>query len=239
MRENLNKVAMKAIAEVTGLKNGAELRCLTGSAIATAIVGRVPSKTDRAMYLGTSKERLDANIHAGIKEAWDNGCLRDWYGVHLLMRPSQTQLLYSLATQLIANGIVTADEKGEPTSHRLAREFLNGHFYPQDIISAAEFQGYNMVLEYLWLYAEQEDNYTSFTRFVGYRYDNLPCSRATAFCNLVGEHTKSSRCGMVGICEELLLTGDYRSVIDGLRLELVSRLKSLDDRRSRAECLTA
>lgn len=139
------------IAEITGLEAG-PLQFATGVALATAIIGKTPVKTDLAYFLGMTENEMNALAKTSASLAWENKSFRQWLkdGVKPVDEALKPQELgYCLAAFLVSYGYYT-EENVESIEHAQARRFLSGYFDVQTIRTKALFGGYLATLEYLW-----------------------------------------------------------------------------------------
>lgn len=216
MRKDFDLVSRKAIAITIGaMKDEESYYALLGTVVATAILGKIPSREDRASFMGTSESKLAKLVKEQIEFAYyDKGDLKSWFDGYTVGCPSVNNAVYALATQIVAQGFYFG-ENPEPITRRVAREFLNKHFRPQAIQTANAFLGYQMVLEHLWWNIEHTD-IMCFSKFVKMRFDENP-GKAQDFCDAIAEFTSEKDKDSA-----LAAKGKYSTVIDGLVALLIA-----------------
>ena len=156
------------ISKLTMLK-GKQLRLLTGAALATATIGKVPVKTDLAFYLGITERELDTLSKAAVEAAWEKSWnLRSLLAEEFDDAPKVQELYYILAAYLISNGIFLEEDR-ESLEHLQARCFLS-QVPLAKISTRAIFDGYIITLEYLWWIARCKDETTTLSSFITMRY---------------------------------------------------------------------
>ena len=211
MRKDFDAVSRRVVTITIGgaiaKKDEESFFGLLGTVVATAILGKIPSREDRASFMGTSESKLAKLVKNAVDGAYYEGNLKNWLAGYSVGCPSVNNAIHALATQLIANGFYVGDE---PASRRAAREFLNNYFRPQAIQNAVDFLGYQMVLEYLW-YLTDRSEIIEFKKFVSLRYDEVP-NKVQGFCDVVADFATEKGEVNTSLAER----GKYSSVISGL-----------------------
>lgn len=218
MRKDFDQGSYKAIAITIGnIKDEEAFFGLLGTVVATAILGKIPSREDRASFMGTSETKLAKLVKSAIDSAYYDGELQRWFGTYTVGCPTVNAAIYALAAQIVSRGFYFSDG-AEPLSRRVAREFLNKYFKPQAIQNATDFLGYQMVLEYLWYVVDHQ--VIDFKKFVSLRYDDIAAGKCQGFCDIVA--TMAIESGNYG--DGVLLTekGKYNSIIRGLLYAMVA-----------------
>ena len=217
MRKDFDLTSRKTVAITIGaMKDEESFFGLLGTIVATAIVGRIPSREDRASFMGTSETKLSKLVKNAIEFAYNNGDLKKWFGDYTVGCPSVNNAIYALATQVVAQGFYYGDN-GEPLSRRAAREFLNKYFKPQAVQTASAFYGYQMVLEYFWYLMDRGHSIIEFKKFTILRFDDSP-SKVQDFCDCIADFMSEKQ----ETHERLTEKCKYSSVIQGLLLEAVA-----------------
>ena len=157
MKTDFSDRLLREIHKITGLE-GELLSTLAGTVYATAFIGKMPNHKDTAAYLGLSDKTAIRLLKQAVEKAiggvlpGEEGPLTKWYGEYYdfkVASPSVLEVVYSLATDIISEGIYT--ETGEePFARNVARIYLGGMVTPQSVQTVDEFMGYNATLEYLW-----------------------------------------------------------------------------------------
>ncbi|MBP5204699.1 hypothetical protein J6Z37_00135, partial [Candidatus Saccharibacteria bacterium] len=81
MRKDFDLTSRKTVAITIGARKDEEsFFGLLGTIVATAIVGRIPSREDRASFMGTSETKLSKLVKNAIEFAYNNGDLKKWFG---------------------------------------------------------------------------------------------------------------------------------------------------------------
>ncbi len=217
MRKDFDLTSRKAVAITIGaMKDEESFFALLGTVVATAILGKIPSREDRASFMGTSETKLAKLIRDQVEFAYyERGDLKAWFNGYTVGCPSVNSAIYALATQIVAQGFY-AGEAPEPITRRVAREFLNRYFQPQMIQTANAFLGYQMVLEYLWWNIDHT-NIMEFSKFVKMRYDYTP-KKAQDFCDAIADFMGEKQDTESSLTEK----GKYATVIHGLICQLIA-----------------
>ncbi|MBR2600998.1 hypothetical protein IKE07_02590 [Candidatus Saccharibacteria bacterium] len=222
MKRDFDMTSRKAVAITIGaMKDEESYYGLLGTVVATAILGKIPSREDRASFMGTSETKIARLVKDAVDFAYYDGDLKTWFNGYTVGCPSVTSCVYALATQVVANGFYVGDNQ-EPESRYVARTFLNNYFRPQAIQNAQDFAGYQMVLEYLW-YTIDSPSITDYKKFVKHRYSaKTPANKVQGFCDIIANFAAEKQ------ELETLLTekGKYNSVIRGLLYELIAEDKT-------------
>lgn len=189
MREVSNEVVTKRVQAITGLKDEA-LEFVVNAAIITATLGKFPTKIDACYYLGLSEHEMDSLGQKAVAEAWidKNASLKKWfYQVGIENQPKFKAMIYAVATELVAKGILEYQTDGDGR----ARNLLKAMFKPQQISSRAEFDGFLVALEYLRHTDRGLD--TTLSQFLKLRYGQFRKHNAlAAFAELVAENDPES-----------------------------------------------
>lgn len=185
MRTEFNMLQLRTVAHATGLM-GQALNLLTGAALITATLGKVPVKKDLAFYVGETERDLDRLSKTALDTAWLNKEFRIWNGGGLGMtsdgiRPQN--LYYALATELISRGAFRRTDHDD-VEYNLARDFLNNYIHSSDINTRALFAGYTICLEYLTTQARGME--INLHHFIRLRYGKIAVHDFLhAFCEYV------------------------------------------------------
>ena len=218
MRKDFDQSSCKAVSITMGnIRDEEAFFGLLGTVVATAIVGKIPSREDRASFVGTSESKLARLVKSAVDDAYYNGELKKWFGNYAVGCPTANAAIYALAAQIVSRGFYCGDGN-EPISRRVAREFLNKYFSPQAIQNAADFLGYQMVLEYLWYVVDHQ--IIDFKKFVGFRYDDVAASKCQSFCDIIASTAIESGDYDDGVL--LIEKGKYNSIIRGLLYKMVA-----------------
>ena len=217
MRKDFDSVSRKTVAITIGaMKDEESFYALLGMVVATVIVGKIPSREDRASFMGTSETKLAKLVKEQIEFAYyERGDLKSWFNGFTVGCPSVNNAIYALAAQIVAQGYYPGDGP-EPITHRVAREFLNRHFRPQNIQTASAFLGYRMVLEYLYWNIDH-NTVMNFGKFVKMRYDSIPM-KVQDFCDCIADFMSEKQ----EVNSSLTEKGKYDTVINGLIRQLVA-----------------
>ncbi len=214
MRKDFDKKSHDVVSTAIGdVKDNEAYNCLLGTVVATAILGKIPSRKDCACLLGTCKTMYSRLLKDAIKYSWDHGNLKNWYASYSSSCPSVNAVIYSLAANLISQGYYIFDDQ-EPFVHKKVRRMLNRYFRPQAIQTLGTFKGYQITLEYL-CWSANYPNMTDFSHFVKYRFDDSP-SKAQEFCNLVSFFPGAELISRSSVTK----LEKYQDVIHRLRVEL-------------------
>lgn len=189
MRNNYDNEIVKAITEITGLREEEDrdvLESVLGAVYATAFLGFFPGKEDLSHYIGASTSEINRLLRAAVVMAErDRSPFRDWMGKEM---PSPhlgvPEYIYTLTTEMIATGLFLGG--GEETYERLVARTLLEAFCPSQYVNAGSlFVGYCIVLEYLWQAIQGSDDSIDHFCEVRYRYMPKVGVKVTEFCELV------------------------------------------------------
>lgn len=219
MRKDFDKSSCKAVSITMGnIRDEEAFFGLLGTVVATAIVGKIPSREDRASFVGTSESKLARLVKSAVDDAYHNGELKKWFGNYTVGCPTANAAIYALAAQIVSRGFYCGDGN-EPISRRVAREFLNKYFEPQQVQNTESFLGYQMILEYLWYVVDHTSGILEFKKFVSLRYDpDTPASKVQGFCDIIATNAATNMSPGTLLTER----GKYGSVIRGLLYEMIA-----------------
>ena len=115
MRRDFDLSSRKAVAITIGaMKNEECFYALLGTVVATAILGKIPSREDRASFMGTSETKLAKLVKEQIEFAYyEKGDLKSWFNGYTVGCPSVNNAIYALAAQIVAQGFYMG-ENPEP-----------------------------------------------------------------------------------------------------------------------------
>ena len=106
MRKDFDSVSRKTVAITIGaMKDEESFYALLGMVVATVIVGKIPSREDRASFMGTSETKLAKLVKEQIEFAYyERGDLKSWFNGFTVGCPSVNNAIYALAAQIVAQG---------------------------------------------------------------------------------------------------------------------------------------
>ncbi|MBO7657650.1 hypothetical protein J6S55_03365 [Candidatus Saccharibacteria bacterium] len=180
--KELDKDLLAEVGKITGIENGAKLKCVAGAIYATVFLGKMPIKEDLADFLGVSKRVVMETIHEVS--------------------------IYPLATRMSLEGLYISTEE-EPVERTIARKYLATMFDPDLIESTKEYIGYDTILEYLWQIADGSED--SINDYIRSRFESglKIRKKLQAFALLVYQHNQELASSSYGyICE--VLANDVR-----------------------------
>lgn len=213
LKTNFDETVKEIVQNITGLSGNA-LDCVTGAAMATVFLGKVPVKTDLAAYLGTGKKTLCQVLRVVAEYGYssDHPQFREWLGPYAPVdRIKPTAMIYAISAELVMQGLIF--DREETPERQQAREFLSLLFAPQAIQSAAQFTGMSIMLEFLesklmGTVGETIENFVS----IRFSTERKPLDKVQAFCDLICEYNPH--------IAEKAHGEDYSNVIRRLDLDL-------------------
>lgn len=189
MREKFHVAALERVNKITGL-TGDEVNFVLGMSIITVTIGKFPTKVDACSYIGMSEREMDTFLQKSVNLAWTNDeqSLKHWFfEAGLETKPKAKAMIYTLATDLLLEGLTLGDGDDDCRSRALLKTML----CPQLVQSRAVFDGLSVTLEYLG--CRERGLNTPLPVFLKMRYGTLrKYNSLMAFAELISENNPES-----------------------------------------------